>query len=186
MKAMIIAAGLAALAAPLAQATEYTQVLPQQSNIAFSYKQMGVAMDGQFRRFSSSLAFDPAKPANAKASFDVDLASIDTGGAESDEEVAGKSWFNTKAFPKASFVSTSVKPLPNNRYEVAGKLSIKGKSQDIVVPASFTPNGKYGVFEGSFTIRRGDFSIGEGPWAKFDIVANDVQVKFRITANAAK
>lgn len=186
MKAMIIAAGLAALAAPLAQATEYTQVQPQQSNIAFSYKQMGVAMDGQFRRFSSSLAFDPAKPANAKASFDVDLASIDTGGAESDEEVAGKSWFNTKAFPKASFVSTSVKPLPNNRYEVAGKLSIKGRTQDIVVPASFTPNGKNGVFEGSFTIRRGDFAIGEGPWAKFDIVANDVQVKFRITANAAK
>ncbi len=183
MKSLII--GLAVLA-PLAQAVEYTQVQPQQSNIAFSYKQMGVAMDGNFKRFSSSLSFDPARPASAKASFDVDLSSIDTGGAESDEEVAGKSWFNTKAFPKASFVSTAVKPMAGNRYEVSGKLSIKGKAQDIVVPASFTPQGKSGVFEGSFTIRRGDFSIGEGPWAKFDIVANDVQVKFRITANAAK
>lgn len=183
MKRMIIAAGLAS---PFAQAAEYTQVQPQQSNIAFSYKQMGVAMDGNFKRFSSSLAFDPARPANAKASFDVDLSSIDTGGAESDEEVAGKSWFNTKAFPKASFVSTAVRPTAGNRYEVSGKLSIKGKTQDIVVPASFTPQGKSGVFEGSFTIRRGDFSIGEGPWAKFDVVANDVQVKFRITANAAK
>lgn len=183
MKALILALSLAA---PLAQAAEYTQVLPQQSTIAFAYKQMGVAMDGRFKRFSSSLAFDPAKPANAKAAFDVDLASIDTGTAESDEEVAGKSWFNTKAFPKASFVSTSLKPLSNNRYEVSGKLSIKGKTQDIVVPASFTPQGKSGVFEGSFTIRRGDFSIGEGPWAKFDIVANDVQVTFRITANAAR
>ena len=37
-------------------------------------------------------------------------------------------------------------------------------------------------FDGSFTIRRGDFSIGEGAWAKFDIVANDVLIKFRITA----
>ena len=52
------------------------------------------------------------------------------------------------------------------------------------MPASFTPQGKSGVFEGSFTIRRGDFSIGEGPWAKFDIVANDVVIKFRITATS--
>ncbi len=183
MKSLIVAI---ACAGSLAQAAEFTQVQPQQSRIDFAYKQMGVAMDGQFKRFSSTLSFDPAKPANAKAAFDVDLSSIDTGGAESDEEVAGKSWFNTKVFPKASFVSTAVRPLPNNRYEVSGKLSIKGTTQDIVVPASFTPQGKSGVFEGSFTIRRGDFSIGEGPWAKFDIVANDVQVKFRITAHANK
>lgn len=183
MKSLLIAI---ALAAPLAQATEYTQVLPQQSTIAFTYKQMGVAMDGRFKRFNSSLSFDPAKPASGKASFDVELASIDTGGAESDEEVAGKSWFNTKAFPIASFVSTAIKPLAGNRYEVSGKLSIKAKTMDIVIPASFTSQGKSGFFEGSFTLRRGDFSIGEGPWAKFDVVANDVQVKFRITATAAK
>jgi len=183
MKSLLIAM---ALVAPLVHATEYTQIQPQQSHIAFTYKQMGVAMDGRFKRFNSTISFDPAKPANAKASFDVELASIDTGGTESDEEVAGKSWFNTKAFPTASFVSTSIKPLTANRYEVSGKLSIKAKTLDIVVPASFTSQGLNGVFEGSFTIRRGDFSIGEGPWAKFDVVANDVQVKFRITATAAK
>jgi polyisoprenoid-binding protein YceI len=46
--------------------------------------------------------------------------------------------------------------------------------------------GKVAVFEGSFTIRRGDFSIGEGAWAKFDIVANDIVVKFRFTALPGK
>ena len=40
------------------------------------------------------------------------------------------------------------------------------------------------VFEGSLTIQRGDFSIGEGAWKAFDIVANDVVIKFRITAAA--
>ena len=34
------------------------------------------------------------------------------------------------------------------------------------------------------TIQRGDFSIGEGAWKAFDIVANDVVIKFRITAAA--
>lgn len=170
------------LAAPLAQAIEFNQVQPKQSSIAFQYKQMGVATEGKFKRFNSQLSFDPDQPAKAKASFDVELASVDAGSSEADTEVAGKPWFNTKAFPTAQFVSTGVKPLGGNRYEVSGKLTIKGHTQDVVVPATFSAQGKTGVFEGGFTLRRGDYSIGEGAWAKFDIVANDVNVKFRITA----
>jgi polyisoprenoid-binding protein YceI len=178
-----IALAIALSTALSAQAIEYNQVQADKSNVAFVYKQMGVAVDGKFKKFSSQINFDPAKPTAAKATFDVQLASVDTGAAEGDDEVAGKAWFNTKVFPTARFVSASVKPLGGNRYEVAGQLSIKGKTQDVVVPATFTPNGSSGVFDGSFTIRRADFSIGEGSWAKFDIVANDVQIKFHITAS---
>jgi polyisoprenoid-binding protein YceI len=115
---------------------------------------------------------------------DVDLASIDTGTGELDSEAAGKPWFDTPAFPTARFVSDSVKPLGGNRYAVAGKLTIKGRTRDVMVPASFTPQGAAGVFDGSFTLKRGEFAIGEGAWAAFDVVANDVQVRFRITATA--
>lgn len=182
MKKIILA--LALVSAFSAQAVEYTQVQPDKSAINFTYKQMGVAVDGKFKKFASQLNFDPAKPAAAKATFDVELASVDTGAPEGDQEVAGKPWFNTKAFPTARFVSGTVKPLGGNKYEVAGQLSIKGKTQDVVVPATFTTQGKTGVFDGSFIIRRADFSIGEGTWAKFDIVANDVVIKFRITATS--
>ena len=179
-----IALAFALTTAFAVHAAEFTQVQADKSAINFTYKQMGVAVDGKFKRFSSQLSFDPAKPAAAKASFDVELASVDTGAPEGDDEVAGKPWFNTKAFPTARFVSTGVKPIAGNKYEVTGQLSIKGKTQDVVVPATFTAQGKSGVFDGSFTIRRADFSIGEGSWAKFDIVANDVLIKFRITANS--
>jgi len=182
MKKIILALALAS--AFSAQAVEYTQVQPDKSAINFTYKQMGVAVDGKFKKFASQLNFDPAKPTAAKATFDVELASVDTGAPEGDQEVAGKPWFNTKAFPTAKFVSGTVKPLGGNKYEVAGQLSIKGKTQDVIVPATFTAQGNTGVFDGSFTIRRADFSIGEGSWAKFDIVANDVLIKFRITANS--
>jgi polyisoprenoid-binding protein YceI len=69
-----------------------------------------------------------------------------------------------------------------NRYSVAGKLTIKGRTRDVVVPATFTAQGATGVFAGSFTLRRGDFAIGEGAWSAFDVVANDVQVRFNIVA----
>jgi polyisoprenoid-binding protein YceI len=180
MKKFVLAIGLAS--ALSVQAAEFTQVQPDKSAVNFTYKQMGVSVDGRFKRFTSQLSFDPAKPTAAKVTFDVELASVDTGAPEGDDEVAGKPWFNTKAFPTARFVSSSVKPLGGNKYEVAGQLNIKGKTQEVLVPATFTPQGNSGIFEGNFTIRRADFSIGEGSWAKFDIVANDVLIKFRITA----
>ena len=184
MKRILSTLALAAALLPLsAQAIEYTQVQAAKSSVVFTYQQMGVAVDGHFRKFSSQLSFDPAKPTAARVSFDVELASVDTGAPEGDTEVAGKPWFNTTAFPVARFVSGSIKVLGGNRYEVAGKLTIKGRTQDVVVPATVTTQGNTAVFDGAFTIRRADFSIGEGSWAKFDIVANDVRIKFRIAAN---
>lgn len=182
LKPLILAA--ASLLAAQAHATEYNQVQADKSAIQFSYLQMGVKMDGKFKKFTSQLSFDPAKPASAKAVFDVELASIDAGSSDANQEVAGKAWFNSKAFPTARFVSTAVKPLGGNRYEVAGQLSIKGQTRDVLVPATFTAQGNAGVFDGVFTLRRGDFSIGEGAWAKFDIVANDVQVRVRLHASS--
>ena len=44
------------------------------------------------------------------------------------------------------------------------------------------PGPGMGFFEGRFTILRGDFGVGEGGWAAFDIVANEIQVEFRIAA----
>ena len=177
---------IVAAAAPAAYAVEYAQIQVSKSSISFTYKQMNVAMAGKFKKFTGQLRFDPQQATKAMASFDIDLNSIDTGAADADTEVTGKSWFNTTAFPAAHFESGSVKAVGGNRYDVAGKLSIKGQTRDIIVPATLIEQGKVAVFDGSFTIRRGDFSIGEGAWAKFDIVANDIVVKFRFTALPGK
>ena len=179
-------ASAALLLAFNAYAVEYKTIDAAKSNVAFSYKQMGVGMDGKFKKFASQLSFDPAKLANAKATIEIDLASIDTGSSEADQEVTGKSWFNTNAFPKAVFVSSQIKQTAPNQFEVAGKLTIKGQTKDISFPLKQTSQGNVGVFNGSFVMRRADFNIGEGMWAKFDTVANEVQVNFQITALSSK
>ena len=74
MKRLAIALAISSsLALPFAaHAVEYNQVQTDKSAINFTYKQMGVAVDGKFSRFSSQFNFDPAKPTAAKASFDVE------------------------------------------------------------------------------------------------------------------
>ncbi|GBG01404.1 hypothetical protein AZSI13_07310 [Azospira sp. I13] len=186
IKQTLSAAALAAafIALP-AQAVEYGTVQVEKTQVAFTYKQMNVPIDGKFKKTAASIAFDPAKPQAAKATLEIDLASIDAGSQEANDEVAGKLWFNTKAFPKATFVSSGVKALGNNRFEVAGKLTIKGKTQDATAPFTFKQDGANGVFDGTFTLKRADFAIGEGMWADFGTVANEIQIKFHVVAAPA-
>ena len=169
-----------------AGAVEYKAIQPEKSKVTFQFKQMGVGMDGQFKKFAAQLNFDPAKPAAARAQIDIDLASVDAGSSEADDEVVGKSWFHVKAFPKATFVAREIKPAGANQFEVSGALTLKGKSQEVKFPLKYTPQGSVGLFSGGCVIRRADFSIGEGMWAKFDVVANDIQVNFQLTAIPGK
>lgn len=177
-----IVAGLAFALGGVTHAQTYGQLQPEESQVAFTFEQMGVRMDGQFRQFEAKLSFDPAQPEQGSAQIDVALASVDLGSPDFDSEAMGPDWFNVQNFPRATFVSSGIRQTAPNQYDVAGTLTIKGQSQSISVPASFENDGVKGVFQGQFTIERGQFKIGEGSWEKFDIVANDVTVKFRITA----
>lgn len=176
---------LALVAAPFAAAAQYA-VQPEKSTLVFVYKQMGVPVDGRFKKFAARIEFDPAKLAAAKAEITVDLASIDTGMTESDEEVTGKNWFDVKNNPQAKFVATTVKSLGGNRYEAAGKMTIKGRTQDVTTPFTYTPQGNAATFEGTFTLKRADYGLGQGAWADFGTVANEIQIKFRFLAAAGK
>ncbi|HET7775352.1 MAG TPA: YceI family protein [Azospira sp.] len=182
LSAATAAATIAAFLALPAQAVEYGTVQAAASSVGFTYKQMNVPVDGKFKKVDTRIAFDPAKPQAASTTLEIDLASIDAGSQEANDEVAGKLWFNTKAFPKASFVSSSVKALGNNRYEVSGKLSLKGKTLDASAPFTFKQDGANGVFDGAFVLKRADYGIGEGMWADFGTVANEIQIKFHVVA----
>ena len=179
-----LAAALLSLA-PAAQAIEFNQMQLNKSSLSFVSKQMNVPVEGRFKSFRSKLSFDPAKPAAAKAELEIDLASIDAGSKDADDEVANKAWFDTRAFPIAKFVSTSVKPLGGNRYEVAGKMTIKGRTQDLTSPLTVTQQGNSATFEGNLVLKRADYAIGDGIWADFGTVANEVQIKFRLLATSS-
>jgi len=185
---LLVVCGLVASLASIgpAAAAELGPILPDKSRLTFVSRQMGVAVEGEFRRFAVNMSFDPAKPDAGRAQIEIDMASVDAGAGETNEEVTSKNWFHVKQFPKATFVSSSVKALSGNRLEVAGKLTIRDKARDVVAPVIITQQGANTLFEGAITIRRADFGIGQGVWADFDTVANEVQIKFRLVAASKK
>ena len=169
-----LALGAALLAPALAQ------VDAAKSSVVAVSKQMGVPVEGRFKRFSAQVSFDPAKPADGKASIEIDIASFDLGDTDFNRETAKKEWFDAAKFPKATFVTSAIKPAGAGKFEAAGKLTIKGKTLDVVAPVSFKAEGGQQVFEGVLPIKRLQFNIGEGEWKDTSTVADDVQIRFRI------
>jgi len=174
---LVLASALAAAAVP---ALAQQAVVPAQSQITFVSKQMGVPVEGQFKKFDAQVSFDPAKLATSTIMFTVDTGSATLGVKESDAELPKPTWFNVAKFPQATFQSTAIKALGGGKYEVAGKLSIKGNSQDVTVPVAMAQSGATTTATGAFAIKRLAFKIGENEWADTSMVADDVQVKFKL------
>jgi polyisoprenoid-binding protein YceI len=154
--------------------------------VTFVAKQMGVPAEGKFSRFKVQLDFDPTKLTASKAQVEVDLASIDTGFAEADTEVKSKGWFHVSAFPTAKFESATVRSLGAGRYEVAGRMTVKGRTREITAPFSVKQQTGVSVFEGTFPLKRLEYGIGEGPWSDIETVADEVQVRFKFIGAPAK
>lgn len=168
------------LAALAASAFADQQLLPAQSEIVFTSRQMGVPVDGRFRSFDAQVTLDPQHPEGSRIALGIDLGSVAIGTAEVEAELAKPEWFDTRHHPRATFESTAVKSLGAGRFEVAGKLAIKGAARDVVVPIVLAQAGAATTASGAFVIRRQDFRIGDGEWNDTSLVANEVQVKFKL------
>ena len=169
---------------PAANATEFNAIDTAKSKITFTTKLMGSNLNGGFSKFSGKVDFNPDQLEKAKANLVIEIASFNAGGDDLQEEARGKDWFNTKSFPTANFVSDSVKNLGNNRLDIAGKLSIKGKAMPVSMTATYQVQGKQVVFDSSFQLLRLDYGLGAGNWAATSAVANEVPVKVHLVLNS--
>ena len=162
-------------------------VLIDKSEIRFVSRQMGVNVEGTFRRWKANIVFMPGDLAHSRADFDIELASIDLASDEAETEVKRASWFDTAKFPVARFVSSTIRDLGGGKYEVAGKLTLKGITRDAVVPIALGKDASgNSVAEGSFTVKRLDYRIGDADWADPDTVANEVIVRIRMVLPPVK
>ncbi|MBT8516545.1 YceI family protein [Polynucleobacter paneuropaeus] len=169
---------------PAVNAAEFSAIDAAKSKITFTTKLMGSNLNGGFSKFSGKVDFNPDQPEKAKANLVIEIASFNAGGDDLQEEARGKDWFNTKSFPTANFVSDSVKNLGNNRLEIAGKLSIKGKVMPLTMAVTYQVQGKQVIFDSSFQLLRLDYGLGAGNWADTSAVANEVPVKVHLVLNS--
>jgi polyisoprenoid-binding protein YceI len=150
------------------------------SEIAFTTRQMGVPVEGKFGKFSAQVVLDPKKPETGSVAFTIDTGSARFGSAELDAEVPKATWLNVPKFPQASFQSTAIKAAGAGKFEVAGKLTIKGATQNVVVPVQLVQAGANSTASGSFAIKRLAYKVGDGDWTDTSLLADEVQIRFKL------
>lgn len=174
-----LAAAVICLALPAIAATAL-KTDAAKSSVTITFKQLNVPVDAKFRKFNAQISYDAAKPETSKAIVDIDIAGFDLGDPEYNKEVMKKEWFNAAQFPKASFVSSQIKAGAAGKLDVAGKLTIKGKTSDVSFPLTVKKDGANQIFEGALPIKRLSYNIGEGEWKDTSMVADEVTIKFRV------
>ena len=157
-----------------------SQVDSARSSITATAKQLGVPIEGKFKKINAVVVFVPSQLSQSSAKIDIDIGSYDMGTPEYNKEVLGKEWFNASQYPKATFTSTNIATISADRYMVSGKLTLKGKIADVSFPITVKNSGKLRNFDGVLPIKRSVFNIGEGEWKDISVVADEVLIKFHL------
>lgn len=178
----LLAAGLAMGLLANAQAVEYLDVNRTASQISFTYNQLGQRVYGTFGVFEGTLDFDTQRPEAARAVLRIQLASIDAGSAQANDQLQREAWFDTATYPVGVYESTAVTALGDNRFKIRGNLTIKGITHAVDMDVLLKEQGGIGVFDGEFVLNRADFKIGEGEWAGNSVVSDAINIKFKMVA----
>ena len=159
---------------------------PARSQITILSRQMNVPVEASFKKFTAQVTFDPNKPEAGKARIEIDLNSFDIGDPEIIDALKEPNWFDTKKYPTAVFVSSSVRALGGGRYEARGPLTLKGRTHEVVAPFTVRASGADRVFDGAFPIRRLQYDVGDKHWRDTSVVADEVQIRFKLHQAASK
>ena len=129
-------------------------------------------------------------------SFEIDLNTITdadlTDQASNDKLVStlkSETFFNTGKFPKASFVISSATKTSGNQYDVKGKLTIKGITNDVSFPATIAVNGKKLTANAKITVDRTKYDIKFRSKNFFEnlgdkVIYDDFDLNVNLAANA--
>ena len=105
---------------------------PAHTTVGFSARHMGLStVRGRFTRFNGTVEGDLSDITSARARFEVEMDSIDTGQEQRDEHLRGGDFFDVQNHPKMIFVTKSIAAIGGDRYAVVGDLTIKGITREV-------------------------------------------------------
>jgi polyisoprenoid-binding protein YceI len=139
------------------------------SQVEFAVKHMMfTTVKGHFGDFDATIRLDEANPNDSSVEVTIDTASLDTSVADRDTHLRSADFFDVENHPKITFVSKRVEGASfeeGERFKVIGDLTIRGKTKEVELDATFEGRGKdpWGQEKAAFSaegkIDRHDFGL---------------------------
>jgi cytochrome b561/polyisoprenoid-binding protein YceI len=154
------------------------------STLGFSTAWSGQPIEGQFKRWDGDILFSPDALDKSKLTIRVDLASASTGDDQRDATLPTPDWFDATAYPTAVFTASRFKAMGRDRFVTNGTLTLRGVTKPVAVGFTLKITGDQAVAQGSATVDRTAFGVGQGEWAATDEIPAEVKLSFSLKATA--
>ncbi len=108
---------------------------PAHTKIHFSAKYLVISdVEGEFKKFDGEFNSSKADWSDLQAAMTVEVGSINTENEMRDKHLISDDFFNAEKFPNITFKSKGIKNLGNNKYILAGELTIRDVTKTVEFP----------------------------------------------------
>jgi polyisoprenoid-binding protein YceI len=170
---------LAVAAAPAAGADRWAV---EEGTLDWTVPFSGNPLPGSFESFDADILFSPEDLEGSAVTVTVEIGSASMANPDQQSELLKPDWFDADAFPTATFVAETFRAVGGDAYEAEGTLTIRDRSNPLVLPFTFVIEGDQAHIAGETTINRLDYGVGQGDWAIDDVVGFPVTISFELTA----
>lgn len=136
------------------------------SQIDVKVSHIGISwVKGRFDNFTGSFEYDKNSVNDSSIDVTIQTSSFDSNHAKRDKHIMSSDILNVSKYPTATFKSTSIEDMGNNKVKVNGDLNLHGVTKAISFDAVLigegkSPWGDYRAgFEGSADLQFADFNI---------------------------
>lgn len=152
---------------------------PGASRLEFVGIQAGAEFKGVFHKFTAAIDFAPDALTNAHFDVQIELSSLDSMDNDRDSTMRGADIFDVAHYPTAHYVTRSFAKTAAG-YTALGALTLHGVTRDVPIDFRFTGTSAGARLEGTATLKRLDFGVGQGDWKSTESVADAVKVVFSL------
>lgn len=170
-RTLSITAAVAALALGQPALAAETYVFDKaHTNIQFSWSHFGFSTtSAEFEEFAGTLEYVPDDVTASSVDVTIDMASVDSGYETFNGHLREKSeWFDTEQYPEATFESTGIDKLDDQRFAVTGDLTLKGVTREVTLDTTINKIGTHPItkaktigFDARTTVSRSAFDMGK-------------------------
>lgn len=135
------------------------------SDVSFQVRHLVTKVRGRFADFDAEIRVVPGKPGESSVRFVIRTSSVDTDLPDRDQHLRSADFFDAEKYPEITFVSSRIRPIGDDRYEVTGLLTLRGVTREMTLPVTFLGfvvdpwgNEKAG-FETEVVLNRKDFGM---------------------------
>lgn len=166
--------------APSALTTKYA-FSAADSKVAFTGAKVTGKHEGSFGVFTGTIQLVDNNPEKGAVSVDIDMPSLSADDPKLTGHLKSPDLFDATKFPKARFVSTSVKGGGEKgaSHTVTGNLELHGVTKSITFPATIKPHGDAVDVDAEFAINRKDFGVLY-PGMPDDLIKDEILIKLQV------